>query len=113
MDFLLIKMNSLSDIHTEEDFEIKEGIFGEVDLRINDIIIDYKTSINDEISLQWLLQLLCYKTLADLNGKKINKIGILNALRGWYSELDVSDWNKHYELVKYLLQKREEKMRLI
>lgn len=112
MDFLLSKMNCVDDVHTEEDFEIKEGIFGEVDLRIKDVIIDYKTSINDELSLQWLLQLLCYKTLADLNGKKINKIGILNSLRGWYSELDVSDWNKHHELVKYLLQKRDEKMRL-
>lgn len=107
MDFLLTKIVDPSNVALEEDLEIKEGMFGEIDLRIQDTVIDYKTSINDEISMQWLIQLLCYKSLADANGKHINKIGILNSLRGWYSEIDISSWNKQHELVDYLLCKRE------
>ena len=94
------------EIATDETFEAKEGVFGEVDLRVDDIIVDYKTSINDDVSMQWLVQLLCYKALAEFNGKKINKVGILNALRGWYSEIDVSSWDKHHELIAYLLMRR-------
>jgi hypothetical protein len=99
-------------VTSEEELEIKEGVYGELDLRIGDLIIDYKTSIKDEINLQWLLQLLCYKTLFDLSVRvpTINKIGILNPLRGWYDEIDVSNWNKHHELIKYLLDKRSEKL---
>ena len=107
MDFLLTKITDPKAVVTDEDLELKEGMYGELDLRIQDIVIDYKTSINDDISMQWLVQLLCYKVLADSNGKRINKIGILNALRGWYGEIDISAWNKHHELVAYLLQKRE------
>ena len=97
------------DIATDETFEAKEreGVFGELDLRINGTIIDYKTSINDRISMQWLTQLLCYKVLADVNGKNIKTIGILNALKGWYDEVDVSAWNKHSELLTYLVEKRD------
>jgi hypothetical protein len=97
------------DIATDESFEAKEreGVFGELDLRINGTIIDYKTSINDGISMQWLTQLLCYKVLADVNGKNIKTVGILNALKGWYDEVDVSAWNKHSELLTYLVEKRD------
>lgn len=95
------------DIATDERFEAKEGVFGELDLRIDDIIIDYKTSIKDEVDLQWFIQLLCYKALAEYSGKKINKVGILNPLRGWYSEIDVSQWKKHHELISYLLMRRD------
>lgn len=91
----------------EEHLEGPFDIYGELDLRIDDIILDYKTSINDELKMQWVIQLLCYKVLCDHNNKKINKIAILNPLRGIYIEYDVRDWNKHDELVKYLLGKRE------
>lgn len=94
------------DITVDEKLEAKEGMFGEMDLRVDGTIIDYKTSINDNMDLQWLTQLLCYKALADINGKKINKVAILNPLRGWYSELDVSGWDKQHELIDYLLLRR-------
>jgi DNA polymerase III epsilon subunit-like protein len=107
MDFFLGMIGDASNVAVEEELEIKEGIYGELDLRIGDVVIDYKTSINDDISMQWLLQLLCYKVLSDFNNKKISKIGILNSLRGWYGEIDVSTWDKHHELVAYLLNKRQ------
>lgn len=94
-----------SEMGMEEEWEIKEGIYGETDLRVGDLIVDYKSSVNDEISLAWIVQLLCYKTLCDLNGRTIKRVGILNALRGWYGEIDVSGWNKHEELVKFLLER--------
>lgn len=98
--------NKGTDIECHGDYEINQGIYGEIDLRIGDLLIDYKTSIND-IKLENIIQLLCYKTLCDLNNKKINTIAIFNPLKGIYSELDVSTWNKHNELITYLLQKRE------
>lgn len=110
MDFFLARITDPAKVATEEEFEVKEGMHGELDLRIGDTIIDYKTSINDDISMQWLLQLLCYKVLADHNGHHISRIGILNSLRGWYGEVDVSSWDRHHDLVDYLLKRREEKM---
>lgn len=107
MEFIKKAAEGTDDLATDEQFELKEGVFGELDLRIGNCIIDYKTSINEDISLQWLVQLLCYKALADANGKQIAKIGILNALRGWYGEIDVSAWNKHHELIGYLIEKRD------
>jgi hypothetical protein len=101
-----IKSLYSNEIATDESFEAKEGVFGELDLRVDDRIIDYKTSINDDIDMKWMVQLLCYKSLAELNGKTIRKVGIFNALRGWYSEIDVSSWNKHIELIEYLLMRR-------
>jgi hypothetical protein len=119
MEFFTQRITDRNLVCSEEELEIKEGVFGELDLRIGDIIIDYKTSIKDELNLQWLLQLLCYKTLYDLSAPshakitKINKIGVLNPLRGWYDEIDVSTWNKHHELVQYLLEKRSEKLAMM
>lgn len=108
MTFIQTMTHGTEDIATDEQFELKEGVFGELDLRIGDTIIDYKTSINEDLTdLQWLVQLLCYKALADANGKSISKVGILNALRGWYGEIDVSSWNKHHELIGYLIEKRD------
>lgn len=94
-----------SEMCMEEEWEIQQGIYGETDLRVGDLLIDYKSSINDEISLAWIVQLLCYKTLCDLNGKPIKRVGILNALRGWYGEIDLSGWNKQAELVKFLMER--------
>ena len=112
MEFIHNKMqdSNKTDIRCEQKLRIEEGMFGELDLTFGDIIIDYKTSINDDINMDWLVQLLCYKVLSDFNNRKINKLGILNPLRGWYMEIDVSDWKAHHNLVDYLLTKREEKL---
>lgn len=95
---------------SEEDWRCEEGMYGETDLRVGSLLIDYKCSIQDDLSLEWVLQLLCYKVLCDWNQKPIRRIAILNPLRGWYTELDVSGWNKHKELVQYLLAKREARL---
>lgn len=110
MNFLDKKGLTSKEVECEKKLRIEEGMYGESDLRIGDLIIDYKTSINDDIDMKWLVQLLCYKVLNDFNKRTISKIAILNPLRGWYSEVDVSEWNKHHELVSFLLNKREEKL---
>jgi DNA polymerase III epsilon subunit-like protein len=104
-----IKLNK-SDIECHAEYAVAE-IYGELDLRIDDKIIDYKTSQNVDISLENIVQLLCYKVLCDKNNKKINKIGIFNPLKGVYYELDVSTWDKHDELFKYLINKRDTLMK--
>jgi len=103
--------NDQKDIHVNEELSIKDydGVFGELDIRVQDTIVDIKTSISDDIKIQWILQLLCYKALSELgcNRKKVNTISILNPLRGWYYTMDVSGWSKHHELIQYLIEKRD------
>ena len=111
-----IKEFKTDDIGVHEEFiqEQENGMYGELDLRVGDTIIDYKNTIQDEISAPWLIQLLCYKALYDIkheNQKTINTIAIFNPLKGWYCPIDVSGWNKQAELIAYLLEKKESKMR--
>jgi hypothetical protein len=105
-----IKSKKIKEIECHEEYEIPDGIYGELDLRIDDTIIDYKTTQNNDMNLEWIVQLLCYKVLCDTK-TKINKIAIFNPLKGTYSEMDVSNWTKHKDLVAYLLQKRDYIMR--
>lgn len=105
----LLSQGAPTDVDVEEDFEIREGMFGEVDVRVGKLLLDYKCSNSDDVKLQWILQLLCYKVLCDFNQKKIDRIAIFNPMKGWYSELNVATWDKHHELVKYLLDKRDQK----
>jgi hypothetical protein len=87
---------------------VHNDIYGELDLRIGDLIIDFKNTINDEITPSHLLQLLCYKSLYDLkHDNKINTVAIFNPLRGYYVPFDVSTWDKQEELLNYLLEKRD------
>lgn len=112
--FLCEKATSCVDennICVNEDLSIKDydGVFGELDIRLHDTIVDIKTSISDDVKIQWILQLLCYKALSELGTirKKVNSVAILNPLRGWYYTLDVSGWTKHHELMQYLIEKRD------
>ena len=110
--FLSFVRDRNQSIECRKDVRICEGIFGELDMLVGDTIIDYKTSTNDDINAMWFLQLLCYKVLCEKNAdiehrRKINHVGIFNPLKGWYYELDVSSWNKHNELIMYLLNKRK------
>ena len=101
-----------TNVHCEEEYDLKEadGVYGELDIRVDDLVIDIKTSKQDDVSMSWITQLLCYKTLCDFNGKPIRKIGVFNPLRGWYAEMDVSNWTMQKELIQYLLQKKKEKI---
>jgi DNA polymerase III epsilon subunit-like protein len=93
-----------------EEVSIKEGVCGELDLRVDDMIIDYKCTINDNINIEWIVQLLCYKALCNMNKIKINKIGIFNPLKGCIWTIDVGDWNKQIQLIEYLTKKRDVKL---
>jgi len=96
------------------DFHLEDGVFGEVDMIVGDTLIDYKTSMNDDMDAKWIVQLLCYKILCERNSKRrfpIRKMAIFNPLRGWISEIAIEQWDKHMDLLAYLLQKREEQLR--
>jgi len=99
--------NPRASIYCRRDLKLEEGIFGEADMIVGDTVIDYKVAAADELDAMWIIQLLCYKTLCDINKIPIKNIGIFNALRGWYYQIDVSDWKGHYKLMSYLLDKRE------
>ncbi len=96
------------------DLKLDEGVYGEVDMIVGDTLIDYKTSSSDEVEAKWIVQLLCYKILCERNSEKrfpIRKIAIFNPLRGWISEINIDNWDKHMDLLVYLLKKREEQIR--
>ena len=80
-------------------------IFGDADLIINDEIMDFKTSYNQEINIEHTLQLLIYTSLARSKGIKINKISIYNPLCGIYYYSDISKWDNDEELLDYLVNK--------
>lgn len=105
IDFVASKKQT--EVSCHDELCVEEGVYGESDLRIDDVLIDYKVTISNEMSLSWIAQLLCYKTMYDKNNVLIKKIGIFNPLQGIYYEIDVCKWDKHKELVTYLLQKRE------
>jgi CRISPR/Cas system-associated exonuclease Cas4 (RecB family) len=107
---LLPLLQKNKEVYVHEEYRIKKGIYGELDIRSgNDIIIEIKTTINEDVNMEWILQLLCYKILVEWNNNtvKINEITIFNPLKGLFFSFDVSSWNKHTDLVQYLLEKRE------
>ena len=107
IDYLKMNFNT-NQIHIHEEFVVDDGMYGELDLRIGDTIIDYKNTHTDEITAAWILQLLCYKSMYDKqNDNIIKNIAIFNPLKGWYCSFDISYWNKQDELIKFLLDKRE------
>jgi DNA polymerase III epsilon subunit-like protein len=92
------------------DVKNADCVQGEIDMIVGDTIIDYKVSNSDDVDASWILQLLCYKALYR-SKEPINKIAIFNALKGWYAEIDVSTWAHNKELIAYLLEKRETKLK--
>lgn len=95
-----------SKIYVHEEMIIEEGIYGEFDLRVDDTIIDYKNSVNEDVMASWILQMMCYKTLYDMtHTNRIKKICIFNPLKGIVYTYDCSMWDKHKELVDYLIAK--------
>lgn len=80
-------------------------IYGDADLIINNEVMDFKTSFNEDINVEYTLQLLIYSALARSKGMQINKISIFNPLCGVYNYADVSKWDKDEELLEYLVNK--------
>jgi hypothetical protein len=106
----VLKDTNNSDIRCHDSYRsgknIKNNIVGEFDLRVNDIIYDYKVSNDDKVKAEHILQLLCYKQLYEENTDKIiNKIGIINPLKGKITLINVSEYKKGSELIEYLVKK--------
>jgi hypothetical protein len=79
-------------------------VIGELDILMGDRIIDIKASQMSMFSHQWLLQLLCYKALYNVMNPNypVNKVGIVNIVKGTYQEIDVSKWDQGPQLLGYL-----------
>ena len=112
--FIKTQNNALPALH--EEFAMENGMYGELDMRVGDMIIDFKTTISEDVNMEWVVQLLCYKALyecACADQTKINQIAFFNPLKGLFFQMNVSSWGKDKQtaLVQYLLNKREKNMR--
>jgi hypothetical protein len=77
-------------------------VYGDADLIIENEIMDFKTSSNKDMNIEYTLQLLLYTSLARSKGMKIDKISIFNPLLGLYYYCDIDKWNKDEELIEYI-----------
>lgn len=83
----------------------KLSISGELDLfdETTSCIIDFKASLNSECKLEWVIQLLMYASLIKkINGINVNTIAIYNPLMGTYTDVNIKNYSKHDELLKYM-----------
>jgi hypothetical protein len=89
-------------------------IHGEIDLI--DIterkIVDFKCSNSKEVKLEWILQLLTYVSLLKINKKKvvIDFIEIYNPLQGNIYKINISEWDKELDFIKYIYKSRDKKL---
>ena len=88
-------------------------IIGEMDL-INvsqKSIIDFKCSKSNEVNLEWILQLLTYNALLSIKkNASLKTIQIYNPIAGKLYTIDISEWKKSSELLRYLYKKREDSL---
>ena len=77
-------------------------IYGDADIIIENEIMDFKTSANKDMNIEYTLQLLLYTSLARSKGMKIDKISIFNPLLGIYNYCNIENWNKDEELLEYI-----------
>lgn len=86
-----------------ETYRNEDGISGNIDLRLDDIILDFKCSNEENIKAEHILQLLCYKELYEENMDLcIQKVGIVNLLKGKITMFDVSQYDKGKQLLESL-----------
>lgn len=85
-------------------------LIGEIDLldNSNNKIIDFKCSASNKIRLEWIIQLLIYLSIMKINNKNnnIKYLEIYNPLQGEIYTIDISNWDKEVELLKYLYNMR-------
>lgn len=97
------KSNSDSDPFVKSKITFEKGVvIGEADLIIGTTVIDVKVSYKDTLELSHILQLLSYAGLAREAGMTINKIAILNPLRGKLFTINIENWDKGTELITFL-----------
>lgn len=105
-DKLMDYLKRYNDPKCHEYFRSTTGISGELDVRFGDIIFDYKCSQDEKVQAEHILQLLCYKQLYEESTEKpINKIGIINPLKGIVTTYNVEHYDKGAKLFDFLLQK--------
>jgi hypothetical protein len=98
------------DVRCHEGFRLPNRVNGELDMRVNSTIVDYKVSCEDGVKAEWTLQLLCYAYMCAEKGVNIDTIQIFNPLKGVLHTGSISDWikeKKGAQLVDYLLAKNE------
>lgn len=78
------------------------GIPSDADLILEDYIIEIKCSKKPSNNITNFLQLLAYASFSRLLGHNINKICIINPILGIMFIQDISNWEEHYNLFKYL-----------
>jgi len=76
-----------------------EGLNGEIDFWKDGALYDIKMSHEKKIDLNWILQLMCYKGMMDV---EVNKFFIYNALLGKVVEIPVVEMEKCLSLVEYV-----------
>lgn len=105
-----IKQNKL--ICKKKLYDTDREILGELDLldSTNNTLIDFKCSTTSECKLEWIMQLLAYTSLLNLENIKIDTIKIYNPLIGNTVSFDVSNWNKQKELLDFMEKVRDRQM---
>ena len=115
IDIFCNKYNT-HNIYIKKVIDDKERLIsGELDMydETEKKIIDFKTSINDKIQIEWILQLLSYTALMRLYTKNVvDIISIYNPLSGLEYIIDIKNWHKEKELLNLLKKVRDELMEL-
>ena len=99
--------NNLTKIH--QYLKSPFGINGEIDVIHGDFLIDWKTSIKNELSLEWVMQLLMYTYLCRENNIPVNKIGIFNTVKNCLYHCEIDWWKKNKTLASYLTKHKKMK----
>jgi hypothetical protein len=87
-------------IGTDIDLSTR-SLWGVADLIIGDTIVDIKCSVERTgIQAHWVLQLMCYLSLARLKGIQVNAIGIYNPMQGFFWKAPMHHWQRHEELIR-------------
>ncbi len=98
---IMLERYGLLNIISNPDFFNIAGFCAEGDILIGDCMIDFKTSKYEASNnLDYSIQLLSYAGLARLSGYTINRIAFVNPLLGRISEMDISKWDNHEDLIE-------------
>ncbi len=93
-----------------EILQNEKGITGEIDVRFDDYLFDFKCSNDESIKAEYIVQLLAYVGLYETTKDiKINYIGIINPLKGFIMVWDIRDYDKGDGLIEYLMKVHQDR----
>lgn len=78
------------------------GLCGEIDFWKDNALFDIKMSHEKKVDLNWVMQLMCYKGMMDID---VEQFYIYNVMSGKLIEIPNIEKNNCIKLVKYLSQK--------